>query len=744
MRCSRSPEARSHSHNGQELDPELANFCRRFNLDPQVPDFEDDTPGTEGLDADLDGPDITKQSDLDRFSAVLHCAQQVAIQLEIEKLESRKRKTPRQYTGNSLRTLQRHKRSRLQLAEKGYHGVFDYIDLQKHRTAARASNKVASNLEKGPSAKEQPIPEEEEEESADDGGSIEVYCVIEANQCGSGVEECGGSGGGGIENGAEAAPNTAAAAHNAAAATPNVAAATPNAAAAAPNTATTAPPNAAAMAVPNAVLVAPDTATTAPPNVAATAAPNEAAWELDLMGGGLQGPAWTDNSSAQGAGNNSGDDTLPDIVERRSDQNKDVSENESDKEKDYTSGPIHAEARRAVDMMLEERRQWNAETNTGLAWGPISAADEALDLWNDRVALGIACAKLKERCKPKTLDVIVRARITAMIGVLNLFLEAGLGYTWRNASIVVAKAQGQGTTHACNLRKWILNFIRYEELPVHCYNQSRWTVLEDEDISRSLQIRLGECAKRGYIKAADVVAIVESPEMQANLKRVGVCRPTITERTARNWLKRLDWRFEPKKNGMYIDGHEREDVVRYRNAFVARWKEYEKRFHKWNNDGNPLPLPTGFPVAGGRFRLILITHDESTFFQNDERKTHWAHSSATATPKPKGNGQLLMVSDFLTVEWGRLVHGTEYVFFPPLLPSCHISLLQTHTAKPGSYSRPEKIERVTLVPTNSSSKLIMPSTFSRQTQGGPKASSCSTTHQVIKNEPAMRYQLGGW
>ena len=228
---------------------------------------------------------------------------------------------------------------------------------------------------------------------------------------------------------------------NVAAATPNVAAATPNAAAAAPNTATTAPPNAAAMAVP-----------TAPPNVAAMAAPNEAAWELDLMGRGLQGPVWTDNSSVQGAGNDSGDDTLPDIVERRSDQNKDVSENESDKEKDYTSGPIHAEARCAVDMMLEERQQWNAETNTGLAWGPISAADEALDLWNDRVALGIACAKLKERCKPKTLDVIVCARITAMIGVLNLFLEAGLGYTWRNASIVVAKAQGQGTMHTRNLR----------------------------------------------------------------------------------------------------------------------------------------------------------------------------------------------------------------------------------------------------------------------------------------------------
>ena len=28
---------------------------------------------------------------------------------------------------------------------------------------------------------------------------------------------------------------------------------------------------------------------------------------------------------------------------------------------------------------------------------------------------------------------------------------------------------------------------------------------------------------------------------------------------------------------MYVDGHERADVVQYRNEFIGRWKEYEKR-----------------------------------------------------------------------------------------------------------------------------------------------------------------------
>src|SRR6267154_6705933 len=72
---------------------------------------------------------------------------------------------------------------------------------------------------------------------------------------------------------------------------------------------------------------------------------------------------------------------------------------------------------------------------------------------------------------------------------------------------------------------------------------------------------------------------------------------------------------------LYIDGHEREDVMAYRCAFVEQWKTYELRFHQWDNDGHELPRPNGFPVPDGLlFRLVLVTHDESTFYQNDHCK----------------------------------------------------------------------------------------------------------------------------
>ncbi|KAF8258665.1 hypothetical protein EI94DRAFT_1814883 [Lactarius quietus] len=195
------------------------------------------------------------------------------------------------------------------------------------------------------------------------------------------------------------------------------------------------------------------------------------------------------------------------------DNKEGVSDNGTDEDNGYAAdNPIHGEARHALDAMLEDLKshpEMTADANGNLR----TDADRTLDLWNDREALRAACVRLGEKGKGKDLDVILCGRIAAMVGVLNLYLNAGLSYSWRNASLVVAKARGQGMTHARNLRKWILNFIQSDELPSSLW-PSQWTVLDDEDISQSLQIQLLERTKCGYLKALDVVNIVSSPEMQ--------------------------------------------------------------------------------------------------------------------------------------------------------------------------------------------------------------------------------------
>ena len=66
--------------------------------------------------------------------------------------------------------------------------------------------------------------------------------------------------------------------------------------------------------------------------------------------------------------------------------------------------------------------------------------------------------------------------------------------------------------------------------------------------------------------------------------------------------------------------------MEYRKGFVQRFKQYECRFHTWDDKGNELPHPSGFHVPGavGCFCLVLIMHDESTFYQNDQRQILWS------------------------------------------------------------------------------------------------------------------------
>ena len=198
-------------------------------------------------------------------------------------------------------------------------------------------------------------------------------------------------------------------------------------------------------------------------------------------------------------------------------------------------------------------------------------------------------------------------------------------------------------------------------------------ILVDEDIASQIQLYLSEHAKKGFIKAQDVVEIFAGPEIQEQLHKLGIERTKISEHTGREWLRKFGWWYGKKKNGMYLDGHEREDVVAYRNAFVDQFmKLYAPRMYTWDREGREIkPSREGFTgdLNDCPFRLILVTHNESTFHANDKRKSQWTHKSDAPMPVRKDEGASLMASDFLTSEWGHLKSedGTEYVHIPFIL-----------------------------------------------------------------------------
>jgi len=102
--------------------------------------------------------------------------------------------------------------------------------------------------------------------------------------------------------------------------------------------------------------------------------------------------------------------------------------------------------------------------------------------------------------------------------------------------------------------------------------------------------------------------------------------------------------FQGVKKGVYVDGHERKDVVEYRKVFLEEWTKASRRFVVFKEDGT-WELPPG--LLQGEKPLVLVTHDESTFNANDGKRKMWMEDGKQPL-RPKGKGKGIMVSGFLT------------------------------------------------------------------------------------------------
>ena len=130
---------------------------------------------------------------------------------------------------------------------------------------------------------------------------------------------------------------------------------------------------------------------------------------------------------------------------------------------------------------------------------------------------------------------------------------------------------------------------------------------------------------------------------------------TITSRTAR----RLGFRYSEVKKNVFIDGHERPDVVQDRNAFVQTLETLAEYLVEFDEDGTikDKVYPPGCEVYGSESRpVILITHDEATFSANDGIRRAWMEMDGEATYlRPKTKGQGIMVS-------GCFLSGINWAF----------------------------------------------------------------------------------
>ncbi|KAF8598608.1 hypothetical protein BDV93DRAFT_561114 [Ceratobasidium sp. AG-I] len=237
---------------------------------------------------------------------------------------------------------------------------------------------------------------------------------------------------------------------------------------------------------------------------------------------------------------------------------------------------------------------------------------------------------------------------------LNYFLKWTMNFT--SASVQAAKGQGRTASYAQSIRGWIRTYINTGDLPADHYGWWNVSTLEDEDVSASIRLHCSHVGK--YVTAAHVVKFLGNPVVR---KRLGL-KKAITIRTAERWLRRAGylWRKEPK--GQYFDGHEREDVVTYRQTkHIPAWQDIESRIAKYTKDGLEIDPDQVLVLKAGERPVIVWFHDESTFYAHDRRLVPWVYIGEHPTPSPKGEGNSVMIADFVSMDEGWL-RGKEGFF----------------------------------------------------------------------------------
>lgn len=260
--------------------------------------------------------------------------------------------------------------------------------------------------------------------------------------------------------------------------------------------------------------------------------------------------------------------------------------------------------------------------------------------------IGTAIDWLGELARRRELHPVLRGRVTAMAAFLRFYVAGELELNWTEASELAAKGAGRGSCLARSLRRWTLVYITSggDKLPtIGCHNVHR-ALVADEDVVLELKLHLQSIGQ--YFKALDIVDYTARDDVK---ERWGLPK-AISERSAQRWLHLMSYRYGPAKKGLYADGHERPNVVHYRqDVFLPAWSGLQRQMVVWDNDGKVARHPE--PHLD---RVVWITHDESTFYANDVRKNCWRDTTQGPVPQPKGDGTSIMVSGFCSPDLGWL------------------------------------------------------------------------------------------
>lgn len=274
-----------------------------------------------------------------------------------------------------------------------------------------------------------------------------------------------------------------------------------------------------------------------------------------------------------------------------------------------------------------------------------------------------------------------RDRTSQLFQFYNMVLA---GKSRLESSRTLAEVHGLGLINASrNIRKWAREWELHRSLPKSnrgCHSKVL-SMLNDPDVCAIMRNYLRsnkwstsptklksfmnqEMPLEAQKKYALEIANGEMPRGLAMFMeeqffpRIGVrLKKPFSLRTARRWMRREGFRFKAHVKGIYVDGHDRDDVIAYRQQiFIPKLKELRPKLPSWTDDQLLSPKPTH----------ILVYHDESTFTANDGTKKVWVLDGAYQIRK-KGAGRGIHRSDFITASKGwieaageQMQYGKDY------------------------------------------------------------------------------------
>lgn len=230
-----------------------------------------------------------------------------------------------------------------------------------------------------------------------------------------------------------------------------------------------------------------------------------------------------------------------------------------------------------------------------------------------------------------------------LLSVSRFFTLILKGRSQMDASLEISDIiYNAGAYRAAAIRDWAKQYRTSGELSVYKQGRhpKRATLIDDEAVQAACQnylrnLKPDERTEHGYCRWFSDVYYVQ---------RFGVSRATpLSPKTARAWFEKLGWYMWSKKKGIYVDGHERADVVQYRATFLESIRKYQCRMKTYSG---PNMEQVKEPVLQpGEKEIVVVVQDECIVHANDGRKRILVERGHEPIFK-KGEGASKMISGF--------------------------------------------------------------------------------------------------